>query len=94
MATDTLYYVLREGSTREEQWSWEDIESLRRSGELSGNARVFLPDEDRWALLSETRIGGTDDADPDGGANEAAAARAALEEAYQAAIDRIDLDNA
>ena len=90
MTTDTLYYVLREGSTREEQWSWDDIESLLRSGELTGKARVFLPDEDRWALISETRLGhGDGESGDDGG--EAASQRAALEEAYQAAVDRIGL---
>jgi hypothetical protein len=89
MATDTLYYVLRAGSTREEQWSWEDIESLRRSGELSGDARIFLPDEDRWALLSETRIGGSAEDESDGGGDEEAAARAAMEEAYESAAGRI-----
>ena len=28
MSTGTLYFVLREGSTREEQWSWDEIENL------------------------------------------------------------------
>ncbi len=56
METDTLYYVLRPGATREEQWSWADIEGLCRSGELTGDSRVFLVDEDRWARISETRL--------------------------------------
>ena len=92
MATDTLYYVLREGSTREEQWSWEDIEALRRSGEITSKARIFLPDEDRWALLSETRLG-TAERDETGEADsrEAASAREALEEAYRSAIDRVGI---
>ena len=51
MATGTTYFVLREGSTREEQWTWEEIESLCRSGELSARARIFLPEENRWAEL-------------------------------------------
>jgi hypothetical protein len=56
MPTGTLYYVLREGSTREEQWTWQEIEDLCRSGELSASVRIFLPDEDRWAALGETRF--------------------------------------
>jgi len=55
--TGNLYFVLREGSTREEQWSWADIEGLCRAGELSPRARIFLPDEDRWATIDETRLG-------------------------------------
>jgi hypothetical protein len=89
MATDTLYFVLREGSTREEQWSWEDIESLRHSGELNGKARIFLPAEDRWALLSETRIGASEEDGSTAGADEEAAGRAALAEAYETAVSRI-----
>ena len=38
--TGTLYFVLREGSTREEQWSWEEIENLCRSGDLTRGARI------------------------------------------------------
>jgi hypothetical protein len=57
MVTGTTYFVLREGSTQEEQWSWEEIETLYRCGELSGRARIFLPEENRWAELGETRLG-------------------------------------
>jgi hypothetical protein len=52
----TLYFVLREGSTREEQWTWQDIEELCRAGELTPLARIFLPDENRWAAIGETRL--------------------------------------
>ena len=89
MITETLYYVLREGSTREEQWSWDDIESLLRSGELTGSARIFLPDETRWAFISETRLGALEGRAPDDGAADEDTGRAALEEAYQAALDRV-----
>jgi hypothetical protein len=54
--SSALYFVLREGSTREEQWSWPDIEELCRAGELTPGARIFLPDEDRWAAIGETRL--------------------------------------
>lgn len=95
MTTDTLYYVLRDGSTREEQWSWDDIEALHRSGELTAKARIFLPDEDRWALLSETRLGDGSRGDADAVATEEAASeRAALEEAYREAVERIGVDDA
>ena len=95
MTTDTLYYVLRDGSTREEQWSWDDIEALHRSGELTAKARIFLPDEDRWALLSETRLGDGARGDTDAvTTEEAASERAALEEAYREAVERIGVDDA
>lgn len=100
MTTDTLYYLLREGSTREEQWSWEDIEALHRSGELTAQARIFLPDEDRWALLSETRLSHSRPADgvhagaASASGEDAASERAALEEAYREAVERIGADDA
>ncbi len=88
MSADTLYYVLREGSTREEQWTWDEIEDLCRAGELSPKARIFLVDEDRWAPLAETRL-----ATVAGQRGRAAVAgddeaRTRLEAEYQAALDR------
>ncbi len=90
MTTGTLYYVLREGSTREEQWTWQEIEDLCRSGELSAAVRIFLPDEDRWAVLGETRFAeylpgaspGSDSAAP---VNDE---RARVEKEYKAALER------
>lgn len=89
METATLYYVLRPGATREEQWTWEEIEDLCHSGDLTGDARVFLPDEDRWARLSETRLGeivGGVAAGTDAPANEE---RERLEQEYEDAVGRI-----
>lgn len=91
MTTGTLYYVLRQGSTREEQWTWQEIEDLCRRGELSASVRIFLPDEDRWAVLGETRF-----ADMLAGSTKTAAApgaavddeRARIEAEYKAALER------
>ena len=33
--TENMFFVLREGSTQEEQWSWEAIEDMSRDGDLS-----------------------------------------------------------
>jgi hypothetical protein len=92
--TGNLYFVLREGSTHEEQWSWADIEGLCRSGELTARARIFLPDEDRWAALGETRLaealtgkhasGDEDEPSPEPGAR--------LEEDYKSALERLSED--
>ncbi|HEX5131031.1 MAG TPA: DUF4013 domain-containing protein [Candidatus Krumholzibacteria bacterium] len=96
MTTDTLYFVLRDGSTREEQWSWEDIEALCRSGDLTPGARIFLPDEERWALISETRlvdacrVPGATAAGPDAQHDPD---REALETAYQEALARAGEDD-
>jgi hypothetical protein len=90
MTTGTLYFVLREGSTREEQWTWQEIEDLCRSGELSASVRIFLPDEDRWAVLGETRFAEY----LPGASRESAASdtvdeeRARIEKEYQAALER------
>jgi hypothetical protein len=89
MQTELLYYVLREGSTREEQWSWDDVESLCRSGDLTPQARIYLPDEQRWAAVAETRLAETCQALSDAPVDEEAEAeRAEMETAYQDAVER------
>jgi hypothetical protein len=93
MATGTLFFVLREGSTREEQWTWDEIENLCRSGELSARARIFLPEENRWAELRETRLSANVTKAPaapepeDEAVNEATQK---LEAEYKAALERIE----
>ena len=54
--TDSLFFVLREGATQEEQWSWEDLEDMCRAGEVSGRARVFLPEKNEWVCIAETDL--------------------------------------
>lgn len=90
--SETLYYVLREGSTREEQWSWEDVEELCRAGELSGRARIFLPEEDRWAAIEETRLAGSLGAGPSRRDDAGAEQRARIEEEYTSALERLEQD--
>jgi hypothetical protein len=92
MATGTMYFVLREGSTQEEQWSWEEIENLCRSGELSKRARIFLPEENRWAQLGETRLGSSARADePEAPQDDAVSeATTKLESEYQAACEQAE----
>ena len=94
MTTSTLFFVLREGSTREEQWTWDEIESLCRSGELSAGARIFLPEENRWAELGETRLAPATEAvaSPKAVAEDEAAEVAKLEAEYQAALERVESD--
>lgn len=94
MTTTTLYFVLREGSTREEQWTWEEIESLSRSGELTPGARIFLPEENRWAELGETRLAPVaQEVTPQRVDAEAEAAEVQkLEAEYTAAQERVETD--
>lgn len=94
MTTSTLYFVLREGSTREEQWTWEDIQSLCRSGELTPGARIFLPEENRWAELGETRLApAPQEIAPAPVDAEAEAAEVEkLEAEYKAALERVETD--
>jgi hypothetical protein len=92
MSTGTLYFVLREGSTREEQWSWEEIENLCRSGDLTRRARIFLPEENRWAELGETRLaaaaaGPKPEVPEDDAVSEA---KKKLEAEYQAALEQAE----
>lgn len=91
MVTGTSYFVLREGSTQEEQWSWEEIETLYRCGELSERARIFLPEENRWAALGETRLGPSVrkelETPPDEASSEATQQ---LESEYQSACEQVE----
>lgn len=94
MSTGTLFFVLREGSTREEQWSWEEIENLCRSGDLTRRARIFLPEENRWAELGETRLAAiAAGSKPAAAAPEddaASEAQKKLEAEYQAALEQAE----
>jgi hypothetical protein len=87
IASETLYFVLREGSTREEQWTWSDVEELCRSGELTPRARIFLPDEERWATIEETRLA-AGAATPSRNSDEDDR-RASVEAEYKAALERV-----
>jgi hypothetical protein len=92
MTTGTLYFVLREGSTREEQWSWEEIEGLCRSGDLTRRARIFLAEENRWAELHETRLAASVGSAPETPAQDEAVdeAKQKLESEYNAALEQTE----
>jgi Protein of unknown function (DUF4013) len=91
-SSETLYYVLREGSTREEQWSWSDAEGLCRSGELSAGARIFLPDEQRWAAIEETRLASALKDRAPGEDGEKDDDRTGIEQEYKSTLERIAED--
>ncbi|NIM19208.1 MAG: hypothetical protein GTO51_02385 [Candidatus Latescibacteria bacterium] len=54
---DTLYYVMPEGKTQEETWSWSDIVDLCKSGRLSSESRIYLPEEKAWKRAIDTDLG-------------------------------------
>jgi hypothetical protein len=91
-SSETLFYVLREGSTREEQWSWSDVEQLCRSGKLTPRARIFLPDEDRWATIEETRLATELNTGSPGAGTEESESRAGIEAEYKQALERIETE--
>lgn len=90
--SDTLYYVLREGSTREEQVTWSDAEELCRSGKLTPGARIFLPDEERWAVVEETRLADVFKSGASEGSGEENDTRAGIETEYTQALERIETE--
>jgi len=91
MKTDTLYFLLREGATQEEQCTWGDLESLCESGALTRGARVFLPDENVWRRADETKLRAAFERAGGGasGGDEAAAMRESLESDYEATMGRL-----
>jgi hypothetical protein len=76
--TDT-YYVLREGATQEEEWTWQEIEDRCRSGEFGADTKVYLHDESRWVRLHETDLAGVE---PEVESQETDPEREALEREY------------
>ena len=91
--TGNLYYVLRDGSTREEQWSWADLEQLCRAGEITPRARIFLPDEDRWATVGETRLAAIFEGHDRQESEDLSGDQVArLGEDYRSALERVEAD--
>lgn len=54
--TKTSFYVLTEGATQEEEFTWEAIEEMCRSGQLSADTRIFFPDKNKWLRAGETEL--------------------------------------
>lgn len=92
ISSETLYFVLREGSTREEQVTWSDAEQLCRSGKLTAQARIFLPEEERWAVVGETRLAAVINAGSAEATGEENDARASIEAEYKQALERIETE--
>ncbi|HET6462862.1 MAG TPA: tetratricopeptide repeat protein [Candidatus Krumholzibacteria bacterium] len=92
VSSEALYYVLREGSTREEQVTWSDAEQLCRSGKLTPQARIFLPEEERWAVVGETRLAAMFRAGSAEGGGEENDMRAGIEAEYKQALERIETE--
>ena len=55
--TDNMYFVIPEGATQEQRWSWGEIEELCRQGQISPDARVFMPESNSWVRAADTDLG-------------------------------------
>jgi hypothetical protein len=87
--TEELFFLLREGATQEEQWSWEALGDLCRAGELGGRDRVFLPARNEWVCLSDTELSSKlpEAGEAAGGPSEG---DSPLEAEYRAVLDRLE----
>jgi hypothetical protein len=56
--TRTDYFVLREGAAQEEALGWSDIEAMCRTGQLTPESLVFMPEENCWKKIAETALSG------------------------------------
>jgi hypothetical protein len=88
-SVDTKYYVLPEGATQEELWSWDAIEDMCRSGEFTPDTRVFLPAKNCWVRAGDSELKPlfkdtvkAAETTPSGEAQE----RSTLEDEYQEAV--------
>ena len=101
--TEARFYVIPEGTAQEEQWTWEAIEKMCRTGRLSPKTRIFMPDRNAWAQLVDTDLcryfeqGGSSPSSGEAGAAGADDAASALRREYdellrRAAAEAGDLD--
>lgn len=56
LRTSSAYFILREGTTHEEQWSRIEIQSMCESGQLTVRDRIFIEDAGQWLPLGETEF--------------------------------------
>jgi len=57
--TSSRFAILPEGGLKEEVREWTDIETMCRTGQLSPNALIFLPEENTWMKLIDTDLAGS-----------------------------------
>jgi hypothetical protein len=91
---DTLYFVLRDGATKEEQWSWEAIKEMCASGQFSPDTRIFFSDKNAWVCAGDTELkaffGAVENRSQIGeGAVETNEDREALESEYNEVLRRV-----
>jgi hypothetical protein len=55
-ATGNRFSIIPQGGLKEEFWEWTAIEEMCRAGKLSPQSLIFLPEEDAWKKLSESKL--------------------------------------
>jgi hypothetical protein len=55
-ATGNRFSIIPQGALKEEFWEWAAIEEMCRAGKLSPQSLIFLPEEDAWKKLSESKL--------------------------------------
>jgi hypothetical protein len=54
--TKSKYFLFEEGAVQEEPWEWEELEALCRSGRLSPDSLIFMPEENDWKKAADTEL--------------------------------------
>lgn len=55
-STKSLYYVLPEGATQEQQWAWDAIEDMCASGQFTAETMIFFPEKNTWVRAGNTEL--------------------------------------
>jgi hypothetical protein len=55
-ATGSRFSVIPQGGLKEESWEWSDIEAMCRAGRLSPQSLIYIPEEEAWKKLSESKL--------------------------------------
>jgi len=97
VSTTATHFVLREGATQEEQWTWDEIADRCRSGEFGAGTRIFMPAENRWVCVEESDLyaeltahDGAAASGETGAGRAERAEREALEREYADALEQIE----
>lgn len=55
-ATGNRFSIIPQGGLKEEYWEWTAIEEMCRAGKLSPQSLIFIPEENAWHKLSESKL--------------------------------------
>ena len=88
--TKTKYFLFKEGAVQEEPWEWEDLEALCRSGRLSPDSLIFMPEENDWKKAADTELAPLFEAVDESGGESSETDLEEMAEAYRNVLEQVE----